>query len=264
MNEHQLIQQRPSERLRTHVAGAYSGYVEGTAAGDRIRRPPSGKVTVIFGLDAAMLHEKPDRPSVMSAAFVAGLHDGFSITEALGPSQGVQVDLTPIGAYLVLGQSMSDYENRVVDVADAFGPDGAALLDQLGASGDWRRRFALIDAFIASRLASNQRAASPAVVWAWNELQRTHGQARIGDLAVRIGWSRKHLVSTFREQIGLPPKTVAQLLRYERASELLTEGRPAIDVAATCGYADQAHLIRDFRRFSGLTPSEFVQGPERA
>jgi AraC-like DNA-binding protein len=61
----------------------------------------------------------------------------------------------------------------------------------------------------------------------------------------------------FRRELGLPPKTLARLVRFERAHRLTsraaTEGWAA--VAADAGYYDQAHLIRDFRAFSGSTPT---------
>ena len=78
---------------------------------------------------------------------------------------------------------------------------------------------------------------------------------RIGALAEAIGCSRKHLVSQFRAQVGLPPKSVARILRFERAEKLLSRsGARPLEVALACGYFDQSHLIRDFRELAGATP----------
>jgi AraC-like DNA-binding protein len=78
---------------------------------------------------------------------------------------------------------------------------------------------------------------------------------RIGALAETIGCSRKHLVAQFRAQVGLPPKSVARILRYERAEELLSRpGATPLDVAMACGYSDQSHLSREFRELAGTTP----------
>ncbi len=81
----------------------------------------------------------------------------------------------------------------------------------------------------------------------------------IGDLAEDFGVSRKHLSVTFRELVGMPPKRYAQVCRFRTAASLLTaETAPAwSDLALTCGYFDQAHFNREFRRFSGYSPGEY-------
>jgi AraC-like DNA-binding protein len=58
----------------------------------------------------------------------------------------------------------------------------------------------------------------------------------------------------------LGPKTVARILRLQRASLIMTQPSPppAAEIAHRCGYADQAHLNRDFRALTGITPTEFV------
>ncbi len=78
-------------------------------------------------------------------------------------------------------------------------------------------------------------------------------------LAREVGWSHKHLIAKFRQQVGLPPKTAARLVRFNGVWRHLDEDRP-LDwglVAAETGYADQAHLVREFRRFTGTTPTGF-------
>jgi transcriptional regulator GlxA family with amidase domain len=76
-----------------------------------------------------------------------------------------------------------------------------------------------------------------------------------------LGWTRKRLVNAFRNEIGIPPKALARVLRFRRALVELN-ARKTVDfswVALECGYSDQAHMIRDFKDFSGLTPVELVR-----
>ena len=79
----------------------------------------------------------------------------------------------------------------------------------------------------------------------------------VGVLAAELGWSRRHLAARFRDEVGLAPKALARLLRFERALELLGT-RSLADVAYECGYYDQAHFNRDFRAFAGATPGELL------
>jgi transcriptional regulator GlxA family with amidase domain len=91
----------------------------------------------------------------------------------------------------------------------------------------------------------------------WNQLARSHGQVPVVLLAEEIGWSRRHFGARFRAQVGLPTKPVARVLRFREAARRLqaaTAGSIA-DVAAAGGYADHSHLVREFRRLAGCTPS---------
>ena len=102
---------------------------------------------------------------------------------------------------------------------------------------------------------------SEGVAWAWHQLERSAGNVAVSTLAAKLGCSRKHLIARFRDQVGLPPKLLARILRFQRVLRRI-DAAPTLprwaDVAADCGYFDQAHLIREFREFSGSTPSDFL------
>ncbi len=100
---------------------------------------------------------------------------------------------------------------------------------------------------------------SGAVRWAYGHILAAGGQARWTDLAGTLEWSRKHLAERFRAEVGLTPKAVARIVRFNRAQTpgTLAEHEEPADwagIAAACGYADQAHMVREFREFAGATP----------
>ena len=82
----------------------------------------------------------------------------------------------------------------------------------------------------------------------------------VANLAAELGWSRRHLGERIRADLGLPPKIVGRILRFDRVKRLLErdDGHRLAEIALDCGYYDQAHLNRDFREFADATPSEFL------
>ena len=165
----------------------------------------------------------------------------------------MQVNLDPLAARALVGAPLHEIAHRTVPLEDVL--DAPFLVEQL-AEADWDTRFALLDGTLAPRLAGARP--SPEVAWAWGRLRATHGRVPIGVLAAELGWSRKRIVARFRDEIGLPPKAVARLLRFERARELA--GTMAWgELAYECGFSDQSHLIAEFRRITGRTPETFLQ-----
>jgi AraC-like DNA-binding protein len=191
-------------------------------------------------------------------SFAGGLHVRQVTTEHGGRASGIHVNLAPPAAYALFGLPLDALAQRVVPLEDVL--DEPSLADRLHAAEGWRARFALLDGILLRRFGEST-AASREVAWAWSRLVETGGRVAVGSLAAELGWSRKRIVARFREQVGLPPKAAARLLRFERARSLAEREaqRDWARIALECGYYDQSHLINDFRAVTGRTPETFFQ-----
>jgi AraC-like DNA-binding protein len=143
----------------------------------------------------------------------------------------------------------------MVGLDDALGFEGIALRERLGEARDWGTCFAIAEGFVTNRLAQARRI-STEVAWAYRTVIASGGRVRIAALAGELGWSRKHLAAKFSDAIGVGPKTLSRVVRFNRALSLSRrQGGDWAGIAADCGYADQAHLVREFRQFAGETPT---------
>jgi AraC-like DNA-binding protein len=79
-------------------------------------------------------------------------------------------------------------------------------------------------------------------------------------LSEMVGYSRKHFIELFKSRVGVSPKRFLRIFRFRRSlARLQGGGKPDWSrLAMETGYYDQAHLIRDFREFSGFTPSDYM------
>jgi hypothetical protein len=105
---------------------------------------------------------------------------------------------------------MQQLSGQLVDLVDVLGPAGRRLGEQLRETPSWRERFGLLDRFLLRRLDGGPRP-SPEVGRAWERLVATGGAVPIGRIASEVGWSHKHLITRFKQQAGLGPKTAARL-----------------------------------------------------
>jgi AraC-like DNA-binding protein len=267
------VSRHESAELRWEMAGRgahprligyvrdYTGYTEWSAGPLCRREVPSPDVTLILSPSSELKlpdTEGTSRPA-RHTSFVAALHDRYALVEHSGFQEGVEVHLTPLGAHALFGLPMHELTNRVVELDQLLGKRAHELVERMWERPGWQQRFEFLDSAIAAR-AAQAREHSPGVAWAWQRLRATHGRVRVRALADELGWSHRRLIARFREQVGMPPKTVGRLLRFDRVAHLLldVESPRLAEVAYECGYYDQAHLNRDFRDFAGTTPGDYL------
>ena len=173
--------------------------------------------------------------------------------------------LNQIGAYLRPGALRSichvpgsEVVNQVLSLDRCWGPVVSRIEQQLEEAPDEGHRVGLLEAaLLGSR---HPGWGSLDLVSIATEIQIQGGQVRIGQLAEAAGISRQHLTRAFRAEVGVSPKTYAQLVRFRTALAAGSSGRFGLEdstwavIAAQTGYADQSHLIAEIKRFTGLTP----------
>jgi AraC-like DNA-binding protein len=261
MADVEMVTGLPRPGLRGLVR-SYVGYRIWSAAGTH-RGLPSRDLTFVITISDTVDVSLAGAPPQSLTALVSGLHAGPAMISHSGFQYGVQGQLTPLGARALFGSPAAELASVCLDLSTLVGPAAATLVERVRAAPDWPDRFTVLDDFIARTARAATIGAE--IGHAWNRLAATDGRATVGDVAGEVGWSRQHLSERFRREFGLSPKVAARVMRFEAAGECLRSGqrphsrRPALaDIAARCGYADQAHLTREFRSLSGLTPTAWL------
>ncbi|TDQ01435.1 helix-turn-helix transcriptional regulator [Labedaea rhizosphaerae] len=247
----------PHPALRPFVR-RYIGYTQHDVTLPVHRGLPSGTITLVISLAGPMrMLDGPGSPATMQAA-VGGLHLGPVLIAQDSFQHGLHVELNPIGLRALLGVPAAELTSDIVDLADLPTSWARVLPDRLAGLPDWPSRFALLDTELARTLRPVTLVTE--VQWAWRRMAAGHGTAPVAELADEIGWSRRHFTARFGREVGLAPKQVARLMRFERAGALLRRGpRPLAEVALDAGYYDQAHLTNEWRAMAGCTPSEWIR-----
>ena len=239
------------------------GYVEHAPGGLARREFPGPQIVVILELGPPLrvyASGQTERSARHACGFVAGVDDAFTLTRHEGKQSGIQLDLHPLGARRLLGVPLSELRSKAVGLTDVFPRDAARLTARLLDAPSWDLKFDILEAFLLRRF-SDSAPESPVVAWALRRIAETGGAIALGELQRQIGYSRKHTAALFHDQVGVPPKLWARLVRFDRLRrEIATasQGRNVglAELALRCGYYDQSHLARDVRQFTGGTPSQ--------
>jgi AraC-like DNA-binding protein len=259
----QQVERRPPPALRPYIS-SYTGYrYQGFEPGSH-QGLPSRALTLLVAfdepLDVAAMPDPGQRPGQF-VALVGGLHAHAVTIRHDGNQHGVQLAVTPSGARALFRRPASELAMTVVPLTDVMDGDGDELVERLSETPDWDGRFAVLDD-VLGRVAARAAAAEPPdeVTFAWDRLAASAGAAPVTSVARDAGWSRRHLSERFRTEFGLAPKTMARVFRFERARWMLQRpDAPSLArVAAECGYADQAHLTREWKSLAGATPTAWM------
>jgi AraC-like DNA-binding protein len=187
------------------------------------------------------------------------------VTHAGEPSVPARAEC--VGAYLapgasLLGISAAELEDRAVAIDEVWGAGGRRLADMFSSARSEAERLDRLETALVERMIARERRTAIDIpgIAAW--IVRSRGQVPVERVADAAGVSRRHLARVFEETIGVSPKTYCELARFRSALACVRRGRELgwADVAAQCGYADQSHMIAEFRRFAGFTPDALLRG----
>jgi AraC-like DNA-binding protein len=247
--------------VETYVGYRYAGFPPGEHMG-----LPSRHLTLVISFDApvelAVLPDGTEGPWTYDA-LLGGLHTSPAVIRHDGFQHGIQLAVTPAGARGLFGLPAGEVARAVVPLEAVWGRLVGELLDRLSGASTWRDRFAVLDGVLLRALSARVELPSGArreTMAAWDRLTKSAGRVGVATLAAEVGWSRRHLTEQFANEYGVTPRSLAKVLRFERARRMLVRpDRPTLaTVAATCGYSDQAHMVHDWHDLAGSSPTAWL------
>jgi methylphosphotriester-DNA--protein-cysteine methyltransferase len=241
---------RPPLSNHIEILWAYESYGGGHA---RERVLPNGAAEIVFLLDRE--REQP---------VVCGAHsEAFIIETATRPTL-LGVHFKPGGALPFLKVPADELVNRHVALDALWGALASELRDRLLEAPTWAARFRVVERALLARLTTSWPR-HPAVAFAVSAIEAAPHAQTIGRLTERIGLSPRRFIEVFAGEVGLTPKVFARVRRFQRVLAMIqrNEAIDWADVAVAGGYYDQAHLIHDFRAFSGINPTAYVRADPR-
>jgi AraC-like DNA-binding protein len=216
----------------------------------RERVLPTGAADVVFAVDC----------DGHARSSIAGPRTTFLDLPTAQPFSAIGIHFKPGGAAPFFAVPISELENQHVTLDVLWGNFAATTADRLWSAVAADDRFTVLEDVLQSRM-HQPPPQHAAVQHAVTLFERSRGARSVDSVAEELGISSRRLLEVFRAEVGLAPKAFSQVRRF--AAMLAHIDREAeidwSDVALSCGYFDQAHFNHDFRRFSGVNPSTYLQ-----
>jgi AraC-like DNA-binding protein len=258
---------RPSARLAPHVQCYWLLRTSANPFPTAERLIPDGRIELIFTFAGPYRRSAADGAApgeIIAASHIVGERTRGYLIEQFGAIDHVAVRFKPGGLYPFVALPPAELTDRAVEADQIFGADLRSLEERLFELADDRERVAALEAALLRRLRAADRQvglAQRAVAC----IAEARGGAAVEAVADRCGVSRRQLERTFRDVVGVTPKRYSRIVRFLTVLDRLRRAGAADwgDTAYACGYADQAHLIKDFKVFTGLSPTRYVAQSNR-
>ena len=237
----------------------YSEGFEGTHQQERLL--PNGESGIIFDLREEPIRIYDSADTAISTSFAPAIFCGARtdcfVIDTSAQERVLGIQFRPGGAYPILGMPASEVARAAYSLEDLWPHQTRLIRERLLAAPGVAAMFEILEGELLTRLKRGP-AVHAAVHYASHWLARG---VRVRDVADRAGLSSRRLIDLFAQQTGLAPKAFQRVRRFQRVLRSLHTGREELwaDLAASCGYYDQAHFIHDFRDFSGMTPGEYMR-----
>ena len=158
---------------------------------------------------------------------------------------------------------MSELTNTVAATDLIFGRKFHDVREQLLSATSTERMFQLVESFLLKQAGTALQEDTPTrcIAYAVSSMIKNPTARRLDQLSDEIGYSQKHFIHLFTQQMGVSPKQYLRIMRFQKVITAIenSESIRWSKIALESGYYDQAHFIHDFKLFSGFTPNEYMQ-----
>lgn len=264
-------------RLLGGLVPSTVGYDVADQAPDGLHRGlPSPYLTLIFSLDEPIVAGETPEQARGSDAYradivLSGLHQRPAYVRRPRRETGIQLAVHPLAARALTGMPCAELRQLTQDSADTLGAQATLVRERLCELDGWHERFGTLAGYLRARTEDHERRTGvrPEVAEAWRWMAWHRGAGSMDGLAAHVALSPRQLSTLFRREIGIGPKQVSRLMRFEHARQriaaVVQAGRPLdlAEVAVGCGFYDHSHLVRDFHQYTELSPTAWIAEEHR-
>lgn len=228
----------------------------------REKRLPDGVVELIINLTENpkwLFDSENNKPATpFQRCWISGQQKNFLLIDVAGETSMMGIRFKAGGAHPFFKFPMSELRDQVVELDQVWGRQAHFIQEKLVEAASPELKFQLLENFLIEQ-ASRELAPNPFIEFAVKALYSSTEDLSIKMLTEKTGISHKHLIRTFDKVMGIKPKLLARIFKFQKAIHLLELGKPVkwTDLAYECGYFDQAHFIKEFQHFSGINPTAY-------
>lgn len=222
---------------------------------------PDGTTSIMFNLGSPFtIRGSSVNNKKLSDSILIGTHKKYYLLKENKETHIIGVKFTQGGAYHLFKFPMMKFSNRIVNLNDLLNGESEQLRNMLIKAENAEEVKKILDYYLFIKV-DMLNGASDIVDFVIRKVKDNGSPTSIKELCLAANISNKHLISLFNKKVGLSPKLIQRINKFNKVIDAI-QNRKKISwpqVAVDCNYYDQAHLINDFKNFSGVLPSKYYK-----
>jgi AraC-like DNA-binding protein len=225
---------------------------------------PTGVMQLVINLaaDSSRIYDRDNtnRLQTYRGALLVGAQSEYMVIDTAQQASIMGVHFRPGGAFPFFREPAGELRDTVVSLDTLWARAAADLRDRILEAVNHHERLLILERALLEQVVKPMQRHG-AVAFALREFATAPYLRTVADVTSQIGLSSRRFIDLFRDEVGLTPKVYCRIQRFQRALRR-AEGRRTVEwaaVALDCGYFDQAHFNHDFRAFSGINPSAYLE-----
>lgn len=238
-------------------------YVEGNNKGAGF---PKTNMSIVFNLNDSFKLYSDNKFLAFTdykKYWIAGLQTKATYVESYGVSKMIVVQFKTLGAFTFLNQPLHNFSDSYIPLDNIFKKEADEIWEKLQETESINEKILLTENFLYQKLLV-QTQPNNKFLQIMDLIIHQKPNKSITAICKEYRISRKHLNHLFKEKIGVSPKLLSSLYRLQTIFNNISnqKHRKLTHLAYELNYFDQAHFIHDFKRFTNLTPSEYLKNVE--
>ncbi len=245
----------PSKNLESFVK--YFWVLEPSSTSEILkpeRVVPAGYLQMFFHYKTPFSVEGVENPT----SYFCGQLTKFKDVIPAKDTAMIAVVFYPFSAKPFVHLNVNELTNKSVALKDVYGLEAQEVIEkELKQCTDYSGKQEAIEKFLRKYFFLSNKYQYGIVKQATYIIDESKGKCQIGELSDKLFMSKRQIERLFKQTVGISPKMYAQIIRFNSAMAELTEKRTLTEVCYNYNYFDQAHFIKDFKRFTGMTPKSY-------
>jgi AraC-like DNA-binding protein len=229
----------------------------------KLRLFSDGNTGLVFSFKSKLISgiDNYEVKNFLPNSFLYGQLNGFKDIYSNTEIALIIVVFQPNGIHQLLGVPAHEFLDSILSIDAVFGKNGLLLQEKLSEQNNNQTRIGLLNHFFSNLFSKKSQSNQLLINSSLDFIVSSKGHFSVSQLVKHTGYTERHLERKFKESIGLNPKKFGNIIKLHHFLKLLKHKSEDLNLTTICydaGFSDQSHLIKEFRKHTGITPTDYL------